>query len=288
MSVFKLLTFEPKILATINVKIQASTNTPAIPFENHKRDKVTKIEFKNVTFAYPTNEGQLALEDITLSIRERETTALVGRSGAGKSSILSLIERFYDPSSGHVLFEGDDMRKIGVRQLRNCLAFVPQEAELFPGSIDYNIRLGTNKEVSEVNREKIEEVMKECGLHDFVSSLPQGYNTACSSMSSSNFSGGQRQRLSLARALIRDPEVLLLDEPTSSLDATSEKQVQDALNKASENRTTIIVAHRLASVQNADKIVVFEGGKVVEEGAHAELMQHGGLYASMAKAQGLT
>jgi ABC-type multidrug transport system fused ATPase/permease subunit len=197
------------------------------------------------------------------------------------------MERFYDSTGGPILFEGVDIRQMNVRSLRRRLSLVPQDPELFPGTISYNIRLGAGSEQT-ITQDMVEAVAKQCGIHDFISSLPDGYDTECGPMSNSKLSGGQRQRLSLARALIRDPEVLILDEPTSSLDAVSEQQVQDALKSASKGRTTIIVAHRLASVRNADNIVVFDSGRVVEQGTHSELVQLGGLYASMAKAQALT
>jgi len=174
-----------------------------------------------------------------------------------------------------------------IDQLRSCIALVPQEPELFPGTIEYNIGLGAGAGHT-VTMRQIEDCAKAVGLHDFISSLPDGYNTECGSSSGSQLSGGQRQRLSLARALIRDPSILLLDEPTSALDAHSERQVQDALTAASQGRTTILVAHRLASIQHVDKIIVFDRGTVVEQGTHHELVQKEGLYASMAKAQALS
>lgn len=201
--------------------------------------------------------------------------------------MIGLIERFYDPSAGEVTFEGTTLRDMDVCSLRSRLALVSQEPELFPGSIEYNIRLGATAE-QVVTDEQVTAATKQCGLHDFISSLPEGYNTKCGSSSSPTFSGGQMQRLSLARALIRDPDILLLDEPTSALDARSEQQVQEALNKASKNRTTITVAHRLASIQHADKIIVLNKGSVEEQGTHSELISKGGLYADMAKLQALS
>jgi ABC-type multidrug transport system fused ATPase/permease subunit len=288
-NVFRLLSFQPTILDQTdpddkNIKPPIPSGTA---LDGVERNQNTKIEFERSSFSYSSNVEQTALEDITLTINHGQTVAFVGPSGAGKSSILALMERFHDPTGGQILFEGVDIREMNVRTLRRRLSLVPQDPELFPGTISYNIRLGASSKET-ITQDMVEAVAKQCGIHDFISSLPDGYNTECGSMSNSKLSGGQRQRLSLARALISDPEVLILDEPTSSLDAVSEQQVQDALKSASRGRTTIIVAHRLASVRNADTIVVFDSGRVVEQGTHSELVQLGGLYASMAKAQVLT
>lgn len=288
-SIFQLLSFEPSILKRDDKSVQAISAAKELPEpspELVEQGSVAKFEFKNVSFSYSANAEQKALDDVSLTIRNGEAVALVGPSGAGKSSILALLERFYDPVEGKILFEHIDMRKVDVRDLRKRLALVPQEPEIFPGTISYNIRLGAALEQT-VTQELVEAVAKKCGLHDFISSLPDGYNTECGSMSNSRFSGGQRQRLSLARALVRDPEVLILDEPTSALDATSEQQIQGALKEASKGRTTVTVAHRLASIRDVDRIIVFDNGRVVEQGTHSELIKVGGLYASMAKAQSL-
>ena len=173
-----------------------------------------------------------------------------------------------------------------VTSLRNGIGLVSQEPDLLPGSIAYNVKLGATAE-QDVTDHDIENACKKCGLHDFITSLPDGYNTDCGSNGSAKLSGGQRQRVALARAFIREPEILLLDEPTSALDAHSERQVQEAIQDVAQNLTTLIVAHRLASIQHVDRIVVFDQGRVVEHGTHAELVEMAGLYASMAKAQGL-
>lgn len=246
----------------------------------------SKVGFHGVAFTYGGANGRHALHDVTCSIATGESVALVGPSGAGKSSTIALLERFFDPTSGVITIDGLDMRHMGVRSLRRRIGYVPQEPELFPGSITYNIRLGSTQ-LQTVTQAQIEEVCQQCGLHDFIMSLPEGYNTECGSADTSKLSGGQRQRLSIARAMIRNPEILLLDEPTSALDAHSERQVQDALSVASQGRTTITVAHRLASIQHVNKIMVFDQGTIVEQGTHAELIQSEGLYASMAKAQSL-
>ena len=170
------------------------------------------------------------------------------------------------------------------RKLRSRISLVPQEPELFPGSIAYNVKLGAARGQI-VSQEDVEDVCRRCGLHDFIMSLPEGYTTDCASNGVTKLSGGQRQRLAISRAMIRNPEILLLDEPTSALDAHSERMVQDSLATASAGRTTITVAHRLASIQHMDRIIVFDQGAIVEMGTHKELMDKGGLYASMAKAQ---
>jgi ATP-binding cassette, subfamily B (MDR/TAP), member 1 len=257
-----------------------ATSTSSVPLVNPAR-----MEFKNVSFAYPGSHMTTVLDNVSFAVRDGETVALVGPSGAGKSSIVALCERFYDTTEGSIAFRGEDMRNCDVRSIRAQMALVSQDADLFPGSIRYNIALGLSHRPA--SQEEIDAVAIKCGIHDFISSLPYGYATECGSVANSQLSGGQRQRIALARALIRNPEVLLLDEPTSALDAKSEEQVQAALAAASRGRTTIIVAHRLATIQHADKIIVLDGGRIVEQGTHSELVDQGGLYASMAKAQAI-
>lgn len=199
---------------------------------------------------------------------------------------MALIERFYDTTDGAILYDGVDIRDMDVRTLRSHMGLVSQDPDLFSGSIMYNIKLGAPSGQS-VTEEEVQAACKKCGLHDFITSLPEGYNTDCGSSSSSQMSGGQKQRLAIARALVRNPELLLLDEPTSALDAHSEAHVQNTLAEAAKGRTTVIVAHRLASIQHVDRIFVFEHGRIVAQGTHTELVAEGGLYASMAKAQSL-
>jgi ABC-type multidrug transport system fused ATPase/permease subunit len=285
-SVFQLLSFKPTILEpdAVGSKEKGLLGSQHSQNTSHPNG-MAKFEFEHVSFSYSANEEQKALDDVTLTINNCETVAFVGPSGAGKSSILALIERFYDPTDGIILFEGMDMREINTENMRQRMAVVPQEPELFPGSISYNITLGAGSDQI-VTQDMVESVAKRCGLHDFISSLPDGYNTECCSIAASRFSGGQRQRLSLARALVRDPEVLILDEPMSALDATSEQQIQATLNREAKGRTTVIVSHRLSSIRDVDRIIVIDRGRVVEQGTHAHLVELGGLYASMAR-QGL-
>ncbi|KAI5198323.1 multidrug resistance-like protein [Aureobasidium subglaciale] len=243
------------------------------------------IEFKDVSLCYPSKPQHPALQNVNISIKPGEFIALVGPSGAGKSTILALLQRFYDPTTGSVLLDGQDIREVSVSQHRGRLGLVPQEPDLFPGSISYNIGLGAAPDQT-ATQVDIEKICEKCGIHEFIMSLPEGYNTECGT-NGSKLSGGQKQRIAVARALIRSPEVLLLDEYTSALDAHSEQQIKEAVDGASVGRTTIVVAHRLSTVQNADRIFVFDDGRVLEVGSHAELVAQGGLYAGMVKAQTL-
>ncbi|GAB7323683.1 hypothetical protein MBLNU13_g07158t1 [Cladosporium sp. NU13] len=243
-----------------------------------------KIRLENVTLQYKTDGSKPALRNVTFSIKDGENVALVGPSGAGKSSTIALLERFYDAAEGSVAIDGVNVCDVDARVLRSRISLVPQEPELFPGSIAHNVKLGAARHQI-VSQDDIEDVCSRCGLHDFIMSLPEGYTTDCASNGVTKLSGGQRQRLAIARAMIRNPEILLLDEPTSALDAHSERMVQESLATASAGRTTITVAHRLASIQHMDRIIVFDQGTIVEMGTHKELMEKEGLYASMAKAQ---
>ncbi|PWW73488.1 P-loop containing nucleoside triphosphate hydrolase protein [Tuber magnatum] len=211
--------------------------------------------------------------------------AFVGYSGAGKSSAVALLERFYDVSSGSIMVDDVDIRAIPVRDHRSRISLVSQEPCLFPGSIHFNVSLGVGPG-KEVSRNDVERACKICGLHDFIMGLPEGYETNCGT-NGSQLSVGQKQRVSLARALMRDPTILLLDEATSALDSHSEKLIQEAVVSASRGRTCIAVAHRLASIQMADCIYVFEKGKIVEQGRHEELVAKDGIYAGMSKQQSL-
>lgn len=285
-SIFQFLGFRPSIIRT-GKDTPETSSVETSPERSVPLGKRPQIEFQDVEFSYRSNSAQPVLQKVNFSVASGETVAFVGPSGAGKSSTIALIERFYDPSYGHILFSGVDAVNMNVEDLRSMSALVPQEPELFPGSIEHNISLGAVNSQT-VTLQQVQECAVTVGLHDFISSLPEGYATDCGSVAGSQLSGGQRQRLSLARALIRNPKVLLLDEPTSALDAHSEKQVQDALKAAAKGRTTVIVAHRLASIQQVDRIIVFDRGQVIEQGRHSELMQSGGLYASMAKAQALS
>ena len=243
------------------------------------------VQLHRVCLGYPSRPQTLALNDVSLNIEAGQLIGIVGPSGAGKSSVISLLERFYDTQSGRVEVDGVNIRDEKVSEYRNRLSLVSQEAELFAGSIAFNIRLGARAGQT-VTQDEVEKVCEECGVHEFIMSLPEGYMTDCG-YNGSKLSGGQKQRITIARALIRNPDMLLLDEATASLDSQSEKQVHKAIAAAAKNRTTIMVAHRLSTVQHADNIFVLDKGRVVEQGRHEELIGHGGIYASMVQAQSL-
>jgi ATP-binding cassette subfamily B protein len=238
------------------------------------------IAFENVVFAYPGRADLPALNGFDLTVRPGETVALVGPSGAGKSTVLRLLLRFYDPQTGAIRLDGIDLRDAEPAEVRARMALVAQDSPLFSGSAMDNIRFG-REDASEAEVRAAAEAAQAAG---FLSALPQGFDTPVGERAKT-LSGGQRQRLAIARALVRQAPILLLDEATSALDAESERLVQQALTTAMEGRTTLVIAHRLATVLKADRIVVMEEGKVVEQGTHAELFAKGGLYARLASLQ---
>src|SRR5881398_1040231 len=221
-----------------------------------------------------------ALNDFTLTIRPRERLAVVGPSGAGKTTIFQLAERFYDPQHGRVLLDGVDLRDADPADVRQRIAMVPQETVMFAASARDNLRYG-NWNATE---EQLWQAARDANAEDFLSALPEGLDTFMGE-GGARLSGGQRQRIAIARALLRDAPLLLLDEATSALDAESERLVQDALDRLMSDRTTIVIAHRLATVRAADRIVVMDRGQIVEEGTHASLNARGGLYARLARLQ---
>ncbi|MCV9962096.1 ABC transporter ATP-binding protein/permease [Pararhizobium sp. BT-229] len=238
------------------------------------------IEFRNVRFSYA--QGDDILKGVSFIAEGGKTTALVGPSGAGKSTVISLIPRFYDPSGGEILIDGQDIAHVTKQSLRNGLAYVSQQPYLFEGSIRDNIRYGR----PEASDAEVEEAAKLAYAHDFIEAQPQGYDTPVGE-NGVTLSGGQRQRLSIARALVRNAPILLLDEATSALDTESEAAVQKALDHAMSGRTVVVIAHRLSTVVNADKIIVMKDGLVVEEGTHEALAQRSdGLYARLHNLQG--
>ncbi|TGO22465.1 hypothetical protein BPAE_0167g00070 [Botrytis paeoniae] len=243
------------------------------------------IEFRNVGLAYKSRADTPIFTNLNFTVQAGETVALVGKSGAGKTSTISLIERFYDPTSGTILLDGIDIREVPVSQHRARLSLVSQDPALFSGSVAFNVGLGARPGHT-ATMEEIIAACKAVGIHDFINGLPDGYETQCG-INGSQLSGGQKQRVAIARAYIRDPEILLLDEATSALDSHSEAQIQEAIKTVSRKRTTIMIAHRLTSVQNADRIFVFDCGKIVEEGKHEQLMNGGGIYEEMIRAQDL-
>ena len=239
-----------------------------------------QISFNNINFRYPTRPETLALKDFSLKVTPGETVAVVGPSGAGKSTLFQLAQRFYDPESGSVRLDGVSLPSTDPAEIRKRMAFVPQDTILFAASARDNLRYG-NWNASD---EQIWEAANQANATEFLETLTEGLNTFLGE-DGARLSGGQRQRIAIARAILRDAPILLLDEATSALDAKSEKLVQDALDKLMLNRTTIVIAHRLATVRSADRIIVMEEGQIVEQGTHEQLNAANGLYASLAKLQ---
>ncbi|KAK4226957.1 P-loop containing nucleoside triphosphate hydrolase protein [Podospora fimiseda] len=242
-----------------------------------------KIELKDVYFKYPTRDVSI-FKGLNITIEKGQFAALVGASGSGKTSIVSLLERFYDVNQGKILFNGKDISEVNIFEYRKLLSLVAQEPSLFHGTIRENLLLGVDS--ASVTDEQLHQCCRDANIHDFIVSLPDGYNTNIGSRGVS-LSGGQKQRLSIARALMRNPQVLLLDEATSSLDSESEKLVQAAFERVAKGRTTVAVAHRLATIQGADVIYVLGEGKVLEKGTHAELLKQRGVYWHMCHNQAL-
>jgi ATP-binding cassette, subfamily B, bacterial len=239
-----------------------------------------ELAFEQVTFHYPTRPETSALDGFDLVVRARERLAVVGPSGAGKTTLFQLAERFYDPQAGRILIDGVDLRDADPADVRQRIAMVPQETVMFAASARDNLRYG-NWGATE---EQLWQAARDANAEDFLRALPQGLDTFMGE-GGARLSGGQRQRIAIARALLRDAPLLLLDEATSALDAESERLVQDALDRLMEHRTTIVIAHRLATVRAADRIVVMDAGRIVEEGTHATLNARGGLYARLARLQ---
>jgi subfamily B ATP-binding cassette protein MsbA len=239
------------------------------------------IEFEGVYFSYASGECD-AVRNFSLSVKPNTTVALVGRSGAGKSTIFNLVPRLYDPRAGAIRIDGKDVKAVTVESLRDSMALVSQDITLFDDTIEANIALGRLN----ASREDIEAAAKAAAAYEFVEKLPEGYQTMIGDRGV-RLSGGQRQRIALARAILRNAPILLLDEATSALDAESERLVQQALAAFSQSRTTLVIAHRLATVKNADTICVMEDGAIVETGTHAQLLALDGIYAQLCKSQAL-
>ena len=236
-----------------------------------------KIEFKNVTFAYGKHD---VIKDFNLTIKKGETVALVGQSGSGKSTLANLITRFWDVKSGQILIDGIDIKHIKLQDYRMLFGLVTQDSILFNDSIFNNISLGDKLP----NQERVEHAAKVANAEEFIVKMPEKYQESVGE-GGNKLSGGQKQRLSIARAVYKNPPIMVLDEATSALDTRSEKLVQEALNNMMQNRTSLVIAHRLSTIQNADKIVVMEAGKIIEEGNHQSLIERKGVYANLVNMQ---
>ena len=256
-------------------EIRAPSTPAHLP---HKPSGALRIE--QLSFAYPSRRGTLALDNVTLEIEPGENVALVGPSGAGKSTLFDMILRFYDPGSGCIALEGIDIRKLDPVELRSHIAVVSQQPAMFTGNVWDNIRYGR----PQADDDAVKQAAKSAYASDFIEALPEKYDSFLGE-AGVRLSGGQKQRIAISRAILKDPEILLLDEATSALDAESERQVQLALERLMKDRTSLIIAHRLATVKNVDRIVVLDAGNLIAQGTHRDLMQSCELYANLANLQ---
>ncbi|MGH7545716.1 MAG: ABC transporter ATP-binding protein, partial [Gemmatimonadota bacterium] len=237
------------------------------------------IAYEDVWFAY--DHAEPVLRGISFEVRKGEVVALVGPSGGGKTTIVDLLPRFYSPTAGRVAIDGVDTREVSLRSLRATMGIVSQETILFHDTVRANVAYGR---ASDYRQAEIEAAARTANAHDFIAALPQGYDTVIGERGV-RLSGGQRQRLAITRAILRDPPILIFDEATSALDTESERLVQEAIARLLAHRTVMVIAHRLSTVQNADRILVVDGGRIVERGRHADLLARGGLYRRLYELQ---
>ena len=267
-------------LLSLESAIKSPLSPQLLPEKTEQLTSSSAIKFHNLDFYYPSRPDVPALKSINLTIEQGQTVALVGPSGAGKTTMFELLQRFYDPQQGNVSVHGISIEQLSLDQLRHVMGMVPQQPVLFSSNVMHNIAYG-NPDAPE---NEIVEAAKRAHAHEFIEQLPQGYNSFLGEQGV-RLSGGQKQRIAIARAILKDPDILLLDEATSALDAQSEFHVQAALNELMKDRTTIIIAHRLATVIHADKIVVMDNGEIVDTGTHQSLLQTSPLYQRLCELQ---
>jgi ATP-binding cassette subfamily B protein len=238
------------------------------------------MDINNVSFSYPSRPGQVALEDVSFAVAAGETVAIVGPSGAGKSTIFELLQRFYDPKQGSISVAGQPITQLKPQELRSHLGLVPQQPTLFSADVAHNIRYGDPS----ASQEQVEKAAQQAYASEFIERLPEQYESYLGEQGV-RLSGGQRQRIAIARAMLKDPSILLLDEATSALDADSEHKVQAALQELMQGRTTLIIAHRLATVMHADRIMLFNEGRLEAQGTHQQLIESSALYKHLSQLQ---